>query len=154
MRRRAFLRRAALLLMCGAVLTAGCGKKGGDRPKVVRAGGQVLFRGAPVEGAVVTFTNAEANVSAYAKTGPDGRFRLTTFGHEDGAVPGRQKVAVSKVEVTRKAPPGVDYSTTSAEPPPDERKHLLPERYSRPDTSGLEVEVKEGDKNDFTLRLE
>jgi hypothetical protein len=154
MRTRAFLQRAALLLLCGAALAAGCSKKGGHRPKVVRAGGLVLYRGAPVEEAVITFTNPEANASAYAKTGPDGRFQLTTFGHEDGAVPGRHKVAVSKVEVTRKAPPGMDYSTTSAGPPPDERKHLLPERYSRPDTSELEVEVKEGEKNDFTLRLE
>jgi hypothetical protein len=145
------VRRVGLVLLCGALLAFGCGRS--DRRKVVPASGLVLYHSQPVEGAVVTFTNSAATVSAYAKTGSDGRFRLTTYGHEDGAVPGLQKVAVSKVEVSSRATPGVDYSTTSAVPPPPEEKHLLPERYARPDTSGLEVEVKQGEKNDFTLEL-
>ncbi len=145
-------RAVLVFLLFGLVTIAGCSGTGG-RPKVVKAGGRVLYKGQPVEGAVVTFTNEGANASAYAKTGPDGRFLLTTFGHEDGAIPGPQKVSVSKVEVTEKAKPDVDYNASSAIPPTPEQKQLLPTKYGSPTTSGLEVEVKVGDKNDFVLEL-
>lgn len=152
----ALSRRAALACGLSALLLAlpiaGCANSDG-RPKVVKAGGRVLYKGQPVEGAVVTFTNEAVNTSAYAKTGPDGRFLLTTFGHEDGAIPGAQKVAVSKTEVVEKSKPGADYSTSSAVPPTPEVKQLLPTRYVSPATSGLQVEVKVDDKNDFVLEL-
>ncbi len=61
---------------------------------------------------------------------------------------------MSKVEVTDKSKPGVDYNASSNVPPPPEEKQLLPTRYNSPATSGLVVEVKVGDKNDFVLKLE
>jgi hypothetical protein len=144
--------RAALALVVLSAGLAGCGGNNG-RPKVVKAGGQVLYKGQPVEGAVVTFTNEAANTSAYARTGPDGRFQLTTFGHEDGAVPGPQKVVVSKIEVTERPKPDVDYNTSSQIPPPPEQKQLLPPKYTSTATSDLQFEVRAGDKNDFILDL-
>jgi hypothetical protein len=144
-------------VILGAVLlSAGCGSKDpleGERPRVVPATGRVLYRGQPVEGAKVTFTNSAAGVSGYGETGPDGRFRLTTFKEGDGVVPGTQRVAVRKVEVIDRSKPGFDYSTSSEVPPPPEERWLIPRRYGNVATSGLTVEVAEGAKNDFVLEL-
>jgi hypothetical protein len=112
-----------------------------------------LYRGKPLEGAFVTFMNAEANVSGYGQTDDDGRFTLTTFKQDDGVVPGKQKVSVRKVEVIDRSKPGFDYSTSSQAPPPPEERWLIPKRYGSFQTSGLTVEVPEGGKNDLVLDI-
>jgi hypothetical protein len=150
--RRLFL---ALAQVVSLLLLAGCAQDPwkAKRPKVVRAGGRVLYNGQPLEGAHVTFTNAAANVSAYARTGADGKFTLTTFEQGDGAVPGKQQISVSKVEFTSHADPNVDRTATVKQSPAPERRWVVPQHYGSVTTSGLTAEVPEGGKEDILVEL-
>ena len=134
--------------------TAGCQstESGGNHPPVVKATGTVTYKGDPVEGAEVTFNNPSANYSGTAKTDSSGRFTLSTFGKNDGVVPGKQLVAIRRVEVIDKTPPNVDVSAGGAALPPEIR-WLIPQKYSDFKKSGLTAEVTEGGKNDFTFDL-
>lgn len=154
---------ASLLLSAGLLLTvglfAGCSPTDEDqwtkqRPPVVPVTGTVLYQGTPVEGASVTMMNADTSTGGSGLTDAEGRFRLTTFKDGDGAAPGMQQVIIRKVEIIDRRQPGVDYSTTSEPAPPPEERWLIPERYSRYNTSGLKAEVTVGAKNDFTFELQ
>src|SRR5438876_5186896 len=112
------LRRFFLILapVVSLLLTVGCSNPGTGRPKVVRASGRVLYNGQPLEGAHVTFTNTTAKRSAYGQTDADGKFTLTTFEPNDGAVPGKQQISVSKVKMIGQLDPSVDRTTLAAAP--------------------------------------
>jgi calcineurin-like phosphoesterase family protein len=107
------------------------------------ARGQVFYRGKPLAGATVVFhptALAELKLPrADAMTAEDGSFVLSTYTAGDGACPGVYKVTVTlrrvEVEVDGKASP-----------------NLLPEKYSKTTTSGLEVTIAEG-MNEFRLEL-
>jgi hypothetical protein len=145
--------RRLLLILASAVsllMTAGCSAKVAGRPKVVPASGRVLYNGQPLEGAHVTFTNPTAKRSAYAQTDANGQFSLTTFERQDGAVPGKQQISVSKVKMTSQLDPGVDRTTVApaTKSTTPERRWLIPERYGDVATSGLTAEISEDGKND------
>jgi len=87
-------------LLCAGPLLAGCGGPSGAptavRALVVPVSGKVLSAdGKPVANAWVVFNPKEIpGHEANAPTNPDGSFRLSTFGKEDGAIPGRYVVTV------------------------------------------------------------
>ena len=98
--------------------------------------GLVTHQGKPVEGGTVLFdmvTPIESGkrYTARGRIDSDGRYRLSTFGEEDGAVAGRDRVAVSGKE---------PVLTSEADSPPP----ALPQKYSSVETSGLAYEVVEG----------
>jgi hypothetical protein len=70
---------------------AGC-PGGPDLPPTYRVSGHVTYKGKPVTGGVVTFLSDKGNLA----TGPieGGRYRLSTFGEQDGAVAGHHQIAV------------------------------------------------------------
>lgn len=125
-----------------------------NRPAVVPVHGLVLFNGKPLEGARVTFMNPKANeISAYALTDAEGKFTLTTFTEGDGAVPGPQKISVSKVKEpghtgNKSAPPVFRRGVAAPQ-----ARWLIPPMYGNPETSGLTAEVKETGDNDIMLEL-
>jgi hypothetical protein len=144
----------ACALAAGALLVAGCSGSGdGNHPKTVQVTGTVKYQGQTVEGADVTFNNVTAGHTATGKTDSAGRFSLSTFGREDGAVPGEQLVAVRRVDVIDNTPPDVDVSAGGQSVPPTVR-WLVPEKFSNIKTSGLKYEVKDGDANDFKIDLQ
>lgn len=138
-----------------ALLPAGCseGDKGGGGPRVVPVSGQVIYKGRPVDGATVTFSSPTANVAAYATTGPDGRFAMTTRTPRDGAFPGPQLVAVRKIDILNKGKPGADYASSSEPAPELVVKWLIPERYGDFKTSKLQVTVPDAGTADLTIEL-
>jgi hypothetical protein len=111
--------------------------------KTFPARGTVLLDGQPLAGATVTFHPADPTilrpVRADGNTAEDGSFLLSTYTAGDGAPATKYKVTV----VSRRA----DF-----EPEGKPFRNRLPERYSKTTTSGLEVEVTEGE-NDFRLEL-
>jgi len=119
-------------------LTAGCG--GGQTAPV---DGRVKFKdGSDVSvlsGYEVDFQPAGGKTSATGHIAADGTFKLTTFGADDGAIPGQHRVAISP-------PPSPD-----PDKPPQKSK--LPVKYSNFDTSELTVEIKPG-RNTIELELE
>ncbi|WP_146590862.1 hypothetical protein [Posidoniimonas polymericola] len=81
--------------------------------------------------------------SARGKIGPEGQFRLSTFGDQDGAPPGRYRVGVTpRVKVWQ--------SEEIREAPP---QNSIPPNYTSPSSSGLEFEVK-SERNEIDINLE
>lgn len=123
-----------LFLLAGL---AGCG--GRLRP----VEGQVVFKdGQPLAGGLVVFDRiepAEPRLSARGNLGPDGKFRLSTYTQDDGALEGRYRVAV--------APPLPEDARDIG------RVQVLHRRYESVETSGLEFQVT-GGKNEFRITVE
>jgi hypothetical protein len=145
----------ALTAALAMMVLFGCAKDKwtAQRPKVVHAGGQVLYQGKPLEGGHVTFSSSVVNVSAFARTDADGKFRLTTFETNDGAVPGPHRVSVSKVKLVNPLDPSIDRTTTTANLPKTERRWMIPEHYGSVQTSGLAVDIPDGGKDDIVIEL-
>jgi hypothetical protein len=144
MTRSHFMHPARVVLgLCGlAGLVAGCG--GGPKlPPMAPVSGSVTLDGKPLPQGTVQFVpnaaQGTAGAPAVGSIGPDGRYTLQTAGH-DGAIVGHHKVRVD----ARRTPK--DYMDTM---PPS----LIPAKYNDPDTSGLVVEVKGGEKNQIPLEL-
>lgn len=137
---------------------AGCGGSSdpwvAKRPKVVLAEGTVKYSGDPLAGATVVFNPAtEAGTAAQAVTDASGHFQLMAFPPEKGAVPGQYKVTVTKIEIppTPKPPPGTEAGHEEQPTPPP--KHLIPERYSDPEKSGLSQDIPPEGKKDITITI-
>jgi hypothetical protein len=126
-------RRLAAGLLLGGLAAAGCGGK-----KTYPVEGQVVVKGGgvPAEalaGYVVTFESEVEKVGATGSVGKDGTFRMTTTKNGDGAVAGKHRVSLI--------------------PETWDAKMVLPSRYHRLETSGLEVTV-EPRTNEITLEVE
>jgi hypothetical protein len=121
----------AVLALC---LLAVHGSSDG-RPDRVSVSGQVLFDGRPLTRGTILFVPPGARPSA-AAVGTDGRFRLTCYAGQDGAVPGVHRLAL--------APGGVAGQEDDPWP--------VPARYADYQTSGLSVEIT-GATADLVLQL-
>lgn len=146
------LLRGALLGVV-ALWNCGCGgtlAEPPDRPKRAAVSGVVTYKGEPVEGALVVFTPESTGVGAFGRTDAKGKFALTTYVPDDGAVPGAYLVSVRKVEV--EAPP--PQETDDAVVPPTVERSLLPDKYADPLLSGLKQTVVEGTQNEFAFDLQ
>lgn len=116
------------------VLLSGC-SDGIKTFPCAKASGVVMCEGKPVQEAQVYFSplmtgqSAEVSKPAFSWTAEDGTFVLSTYGDQDGAVVGKHVVRV----------------TTSSQFPcecvGDETRDLM------------EVEIKEGEENSFTINL-
>jgi hypothetical protein len=152
------------LLLCAAVLAAfvGCNKvstvAGG-----MRVTGSVTLDGKAVEDAAVMFLPvATGGKGAIGRTDKTGRFHMTT-GNEDGAQLGEYVVTVTKNERAQAAGPEkkktMDEERAEAlargdlpgnEGRPDakkvkeEYKGLVPEKYTKKETTDLKVSVAKG----------
>jgi hypothetical protein len=115
---------AGLLVFC---LLPGCGGQ------TVPINGRVKFKdGSDVSvlrGYEVNMQAEGGGASSYGTIEADGTFKISTFGNNDGAVPGKHQVTVSP------PPPEPD------QPPP---KPAIPPKYSSFETSGLTVDVQSG----------
>jgi hypothetical protein len=130
-KKEAAVRRLLFLLCCGgliAALVAGCEQSG---PKMVQVEGKVTYKGKPVPRGYVSFFAKKGNPSMEVPIGPieDGEYQVKTR-TKDGMTPGRYQVAVNAAkQIDPKNPYFTDW--------------LVPEKYSNPKTSKLEVEVVE-----------
>ena len=141
------MRRSWFLLL--AVAAVGCG--GSDAPRTVPVGGVVQVGGKPMADVNVTFY-PEKGRPATGRTGPDGRFKLTTLKPGDGAVVGTHKIAVV---------PGTPESAAGPPPQPGMPGYEawmkgqatgIDKRYTDPATSGLTMVVEEA-ADDVVLDL-
>lgn len=160
---RAILTSLALL---AALAILGCGSEGAGRAKTYPVSGTVTLGGQPVAGATVTFTLNDGTGSAAGITDASGKYTLSTYGGGDGARAGDYKVAIVKYEVeATKASGGnlpsgeidekayTDPTATGTEQPAGP-KNLLPEKYAKPETSGLTAKVGETGQNTVDFKLE
>lgn len=131
---------ASGLCAMGLLLASGCG--GESHPPTGRVTGAVTYRGQPVEGAQVTFF-AQQGRPGSGVTDAQGKFVLSTFGSNDGAVPGEHVVVISKKE----------SAPASAKNPYAPGRELLPKRYGDRGDSPLKATVAAGKANEFTFEL-
>jgi hypothetical protein len=153
----------ASLLLCGVVGLLGCGGgKPASKEKLFPVNGVIKYKGEPVVGADVCFTSEEKNRSAFGRTDDQGRFKLSTFSTNDGAVEGKHVVTLKMAAATTAAavpvadtfsadyqPPELNQST---DPKPDKSK--LPEKYGDPKTSGIIAVIGADAPNEVNLDLD
>jgi hypothetical protein len=134
------LRLGGLPRLLPLLLAAGLGCGGGDgRRPVFPVRGQVLYEGKPTPGAIVMFhPRADPDPDAprpIARVNADGSFAPTTYASQDGAPAGEYAVTVTWIKE-------VDSRDVEGEVP-----NQLPDRYAKPKTSGIIVQVQKGDNN-------
>lgn len=137
------------LPLCMAALV-GCGP---DRPATTPVSGVVLFKGEPVSDATVVMMVAGGGRPATGVTDAEGRFTLTTFAADDGAMLGEHAVTVVKkqLDIVGVAPApavddeaGRDALSNPALGLKTKETWFLPKRYANPQTSGLTIRVEPG----------
>jgi hypothetical protein len=137
------------------VVICGCGGGAAQQP-TVQVTGEVSLDGAPVEGATVIFGAASGQErGATGITDASGRFKLTTYNKDDGAIVGKYTVAISKTETTGGMTPDEEHEAISAgkEVTPAVTVNKLPEKYSDGTNSGLTADVTAAGPNDFKFEL-
>ena len=122
------------------VFVTGCGSQ-----SMLPVSGVITLDGKPVSDAGVMFCPTKNGMMAAATTDAMGKFELAT-GRRRGAVPGEYRVAVSKKETT-----GVGAFATVG-PRGASIKWLVPQRYSKPEASGFQVTVGQG-QTEFSFAL-
>lgn len=143
-------RNRALGVSLAALVAVGVCGCGDQRPKTVAVKGSVVYNNSPVEGAAVMFQRDGAR-PATGQTDEEGNFTLTTFGENDGAIPGEYVVTITKME-SAPEPTG----EVGREPPKaaaSKPKSLLPVKYSEPKSSDLKETVSAPGPNEFTFEL-
>jgi hypothetical protein len=124
--------------------TIGCG-----RADMGRVSGVVTYDGKPVADAVVSFRPKNRPMAA-GRTDATGRFTLNTYSKGDGVVKGVNRV---RIEPWTPAPEAVPEPGQDPRPWKDAERADIPEKYRHEETSGLEVEVIAGKRNEFTFEL-
>jgi len=142
-----------LLLLAGSLAWMGCAPAGLEG--TIAASGTVTHNGQPVEGATVVFSPEGEGRAASGLTDASGRFQLQTLNPDDGVLPGKYQVAISKTQVEggMSEEESQAYTAEHGKSPEVTVKDLLPEKYKSPATSGLAAEVTASDKNEFTFDL-
>ena len=128
---------AVLLLTCAACSNS-------SRPPLYPAEGKLLVDAKPAAGAVVFLYGDDVGERKAARphgtVGADGTFHLSTYQPEDGAPPGKYRVAV--------------FWNKPGELGGDDGVSLLPMEFSNPDLSGIPpVVIQEGDNQLPTIAL-
>ena len=91
--------KAAWMLLVALTLSVGCSGEDSNRPKTYPVSGTVKLNGNAVEGATVTFQLTEGKENAIGSTDKSGKYTLSTFKPNDGAVTGQYKVSITKYDV-------------------------------------------------------
>ena len=142
---------------CVLLIVFGCSS--GD-PRVAPVVGTVTLDGSPVKDASVAFQPAGGGRPAVGRTNSDGTFALTTFKALDGAIIGDHVVTITAYEESRVDSQSVDDEFGSLDASMKQtpivqvkRKWLVPEAYSKAQTSSLTYSVKRGkNQADFALQ--
>lgn len=129
-----------ICLLVFAASTVGCGRPGTS--PTAPTSGVVRFNGQPATEVRVIFTPSNGR-PAIGETDAEGKFVLTTFQPEDGAMPGTHKVTISDRERNWLADP-----TMKTIPP-----SRFPEPYQRATTTPWTMEVKADEDNVFELDM-
>jgi hypothetical protein len=130
-----------------------------DRKPTAKVSVEVLHKGKPVDGAVVTSAIANESPPAIGTTDANGKCELSSYEASDGALIGTHAVTVMKQKFGKgKEKKTGDIADDTYDPgfgysPPPVVEDLLPAKYKLPASSGLSKEVKKG-KNEFKIELE
>ncbi|MCU0959957.1 MAG: transthyretin-like family protein [Pirellulaceae bacterium] len=157
--------------MAVVVALVGCSKPSG--PPLAQAKGVVMLGGKPVDNARVMFYPIDQSSSfSHGTTDAEGRFTMSTRGANDGALVGRHKVVISKVDMPEQmakvdvskaksagygpgSMPGYESMMGIGGAKPAEAKQEIPAKYSNKETTVLEIEVvTDATQNEYTFNLD
>lgn len=135
------------LLLASIVLgiLVGCS---GSEAKLAPVEGVARLDGQPLTEGIVTF-QPKSGRSATGAIQSDGTFQLGTYSGSDGALIGTHKVSVTAAGSASRGRPNFETDNPRA----SAKSSPLPARYSSPDTSGIEFEVKSGAANHAEIEL-
>jgi len=126
---------ARCFVVCSMVLLllaqAGCSSP--EEAKTYPVSGEVTLDGKPLSGATIMLQPAGRGSLGFGESDASGLFVISTFELGDGAIPGEHNIVVT-------------YSSTDGDEGADPEKSsiVVPARYSKPESSGLQVTVEEG----------
>jgi hypothetical protein len=127
----------AASLVSGSLIAAAAGC---NSPRLVPVGGVVVDAdGEPVAGGVIEIASEDGGSAARGRIGRDGRFTLATGGRP-GVLPGRYSVVI--------LPPADPSEARLRSHAHREPARGIDRRFARYETSGLTLEVAEGDRAD------
>lgn len=133
------------VVLVGILGSAGCGRPVGTAP-TVPVTGQIVFKNEPLGNVSVTFTPDDGR-PGMGVTDAAGRFRLTTFYPQDGAVPGRHRVTLAALDNAPASMDKKDIDAAACRPLP------FPKRYAGLDTTDLEIDVPLAGLRDLRIEL-
>ena len=159
------------------LLLLGCGRD--NRLPAIPVNGTITVEGEPVEGSLVTFMVPGQTLMSVGKTDATGKFQLTTYRANDGALEGENVVTVrmNSAELpvnsdiapadatdTKKLLEMSKYMAKNQKDQASQRKSnvsptsalensLIPIRYSNPQKTDLRAKVEKGKKNKFEFDL-
>lgn len=126
-------------------LLCGCG--GGNGLDTAPTTGEITYRGKPLPYGSISF-RPKAGPPSTGPIGSDGTFEMSTYRDGDGAILGMNDVMISATELHAGTAKPVEAGVEMPAP-----KSLIPAKYTAFSTSGLNAEVKEGEKNHFVFEL-
>ena len=115
-----------------------------------------MLDGQPVAEASVVFAPATAGKAAFGQTDQKGRFQLTTFQQNDGALAGEYVATVQKTRVTGEVTTAERYAhldKTGKNPPPPKTEYEVPQKYGAKESSGLLFTVQSGQQEPLRIEL-
>jgi hypothetical protein len=134
--------RAICLLLCACGCTPAT-----NNPTTFPVSGVVTLKGKPLADADVVFVpENQGGQAAFGKTDATGTYKLTTFAPGDGAVEGKYKVKVSKLDTSKSGGSGKVFSSSEEElefynPEDGDKvqisKNLVPKKFTDHNTSAL-----------------
>lgn len=113
-------------------VSVGIGCSGGAKPETLPVKGKVTYKGSPVESGRITFQPKGTTETrpASGTIEPGGLYQLSSFESGDGAKPGEYTVVIESFT-----------GGPSPEEPNAKQTWLVPEKYSKPNQSGLTANV-------------
>lgn len=137
-----------LFALAACCLALGCASKNEAPKGTVK--GNVTLDGKAIENIAVSFENAAAGVARMADVDADGSFEVKSY-QGPGLPVGSYRVAIIPGGMIRSADemPLAGKKAPPARPAPKG----IPEKYFKASTSGLTVEVKEGDNAPIHIEL-
>jgi hypothetical protein len=131
---------------------AGCGPR---YPETAAVAGRVTYGGRPVPTGRICFWPKEGR-PAMGEIAADGTYSLSSFTRGDGAIAAEHRVSIKASRV--RLPEGFNESGRGNSQGAAGRpvvEWLVPQRYERPETSGLTATVRPGENHiDFDLPVE
>lgn len=123
---RAWRRRCLFLIVLTSLVPIACSPPG---PKMVKVQGRVTYQGNPVPKGTVSFQSTQPDRrNATGEIDSNGYYTLQTELPGDGAEEGAYYVTIAARDN-----PVLDYIPKTPVPP----KFLVPEKYEKPETSGI-----------------
>lgn len=135
--------RRFVVVLC--FITAGCG--GPSRPETVPVSGRVTYQGKPVPMGQIMFYPDQGR-PAVGTIDADGHYRLRTFAPDNGAIPGHYRVTIQAMRTTGggHAKSFDEELRRGGSSGPTKVEWLVPEEYSRLETTPLQTDVKRDSK--------